>query len=128
MKKGFVLTIDTMLALVVATLFITMIVYFVTTPKLKTQEYLYSVGGDFLAVLEKDGSLVAAVNGHPAGVEYLIGAVPANLCLNITITNATDHRVYSGGGCPEAAKYVIAKRTLINGSDFYVVKARVWYR
>jgi hypothetical protein len=125
---GFVLTLDVTVALIVAAFLITMILYFVSAPKLDTQGYLYSVCDDFLAVAAKDGSLQAATSGDVGQADGFLHSMPDNLCLNLTISDAGGVSVYERSSCPIMGNFVICKRTLVNGTNDYVSKLRVWYR
>jgi hypothetical protein len=129
MKRGIVLTIDAMVALIVAAAFIAAIMYFVTEPGLKTDEYLYNVGGDFLAVADKGGGIVAAMDGDPSRLSEFMDAIPDNICLNLTVTNVSGSVLLRrDNGCQGPAKYVIAKRTVVNNTRNYVCGVKAWYR
>jgi len=128
-SKGFILTMDVMVALVVAAVLIVMIMYFVSAPKLDTQGYLYSVCDDFLTVAGKDGSLAAAANGDVGQVDGFLYSMPGNLCLNLTISNAGGYVVHSNSSvCPSPVRFVLCKRTIVNYTNGYVTKLGVWYR
>ena len=129
MKKGFVLTMDAMVALILAAIFFTMIMYFVTAPKIKTEEYLYMVGGDFLTVADKEGSILSAVAGNTAAVDDFIDMMPDNICINLTVTNSSGYLFYKNdNGCKQSTKHVLVGRTIVNSTDDYIANVRVWYR
>jgi hypothetical protein len=129
MKKGFFLTMDSMLALLVAAAFITSILYFVTAPALKTDEYLYAAGGDILAVADAEGSLEAALSGDAVPLEGLVSSLPPNLCVSLTVVNSSGGSVLAqDSGCGEPSRYVMSKRAVLNGTMPYTARARVWYR
>ncbi len=129
MKKGFILTMDAMVALMVGAVLVTGILYFVTRPSHDTGEQMYAAAADFLAVGDKEGSIVDALNGRPGDVSELMYSMPHNLCLNLTVVNASGQVFYSNSsGCNESYSYVMAKRIIVNGTDYYTARARVWSR
>jgi len=129
MKRGFVLTMDAMLALIVAAVFIATIIYYVNAPRLETEEYLYMTGGDFLAVADKDGSMLSAMEGRGSQLTDSIAEMPDNICINLTITDEAGARVTGAEtGCKAPGRYVVSKRTIVNNTRIYVASARVWYR
>ena len=89
MRKGFVLTMDAMLALIVAAVFIATIIYYINAPKLETEEYLYMAGGDFLAVADKDGAIVSAMEGQGSRLTDSIAELPGNLCRSFAMPCST---------------------------------------
>ncbi|MFH0861519.1 MAG: hypothetical protein V1875_00680 [Candidatus Altiarchaeota archaeon] len=129
MKKGFVLTIDAMLALIAATVFIAVIMYYLNAPRLETEEYLYLAGGDFLAVSDVDGSILTALEGDGSPLADSIAYLPDNICVNITVDDALGGRVFGAEtGCGAPDRYVVSRRTIVNNTRIYVASARVWYR
>jgi hypothetical protein len=125
---GFILTLDVMVALIVAAVLITMILYFVSEPKLNTGGYLYDVCDDFLAVAQKDGSMAEALDGAPGRLDGFMDSMPANLCLNLTISDVGGADVYGKSNCPQGGNFVICRRTVVNGTSDYASKMRVGYR
>ena len=129
MKKGFVLTLDAMVALILAAIFFSTIMYLTTAPKQKNDEYLFAAAQDILTVSDKDGSLTKAASGDILAVDEYIKTMPDNLCVSLTIANSTGETLFTdGNGCPEPTKYIIARRTVTNGTDRHIAKARVWYK
>ena len=128
--RGFVLTMDVIVALVIASFLFSTIMFFMSRPRPKSQEYLYSLALDFLTVADKDGSILEAVDGDPGRInEYLFDVQSSNLCLNLTVLDAAGAGVFSNStGCPPPIRQVIGKRTVVNNSRNYVARLRVWYR
>jgi hypothetical protein len=126
--KGFVMTMDAMVAMMLAGAFIVAILYFVTMPQQLSEEYLYSFGGDFLTVADKDGSMLAALSGNRTPINDFLKTMPRNVCFNLTLYDRTGGALFSNAtGCQEPARYVIIKRTIVNATDEYPARLRVWY-
>jgi hypothetical protein len=129
MKKGFVLTLDSMLALVTAAAFVTAIMYFVTAPTVDTGKQLYGVADDFLTVADRDGGLTEAVLGNSTRLSTFLKEMPVNLCVNVTVYNRSGGVLFSNStDCPTPHRFVIAKRTIVNNTSDYMAKARVWQK
>jgi hypothetical protein len=129
MRKGFVLTLDVMAAILIAVVFTTSMMYFVTQPKLKTDEYLYMVSQDFLTVADRDGSLLSAVCGDADSINEFLDDIPANMCLNLTVVDEGANVVFDNStGCGEPTRHVMGKRTIVNATQAYTARLRVWYR
>jgi len=127
--RGFVLTMDSMVALVMATVFIVAILHFASTPTIQADDYMFSFAGDVLAVADKDGSILHALSGDSTSIGELMDSASENMCLNLTVTDSLDKRVYTRStGCGEPARYVTAKRTIVNNTSDYTAELRVWLR
>jgi hypothetical protein len=125
--RGFVLTLDVIIALIIASFLVASIMYLVTQPKINVFDYLYKVALDFLTVAEKDGSLNAAVNGNSSRLNDFIASMPDTLCMNVTIYDNSSGIVYTNSSdCPAPVTYVMAWRSFMNGTDFYMASGGVW--
>jgi hypothetical protein len=126
--RGFILTMDTMVALMLAAGFIVAIMYLVTMPQKENESLLYSLGGDFLAVSDNDGTLLAALLGNTTPVNSLLKSMPNNICMNLSLLDTSGNVLFSNStGCREPTRYVLVKRTIVNATTDYTARLRIWY-
>jgi len=128
MRKGFVLTMDAMLALIVATLFLTMTLYLVSAREHENDQYLYILSQDLLTVADKMGYLSQAADSDSTNMSDWLDAMPENICVNATIVDEEENVVWEKATCEAPATYVLGRRAVTSGGKNYVSTARVWYK
>ena len=138
--KGFILTIDVILALVISSFLVVAMLFLLSQPKIPVDEYLYRIGLDVLAISEKDYSFNAAIDGNKSGLNEWFATMPNTICLNLTIYNNDSEIVYTNSSdCDTPVVYVLAWRSVVhaygtddtcatssNGVDYYIASAGVW--
>ena len=143
--KGFVLTMDATLAVVVAIVLSAIAVTLYNTSSLPSAEssQLFAVGNDMLTVLFKSVKLQAYVGQNPTAVNPQLGQylqlLPAQYCGNVTVTTYS----YSGGsftlrdnfnnitaGCPKTRDLFKSKRVFaeFGKQRFGLAEMEVWLR
>lgn len=128
-RRGFILTLDAMLALFIATMMVMVILEMSQEPDIRTEDYLYSFAVDFLTVAEKDESLRDVLRGNSTRLNSMLYGNPDNMCLNVTILDDDLNVVFSNQTqCGPAESAVHFKRSFPYGTDFYVAELEVWYR
>lgn len=117
MKKGFVVTIDAILALIIFLFFINLLI------KLPTEKSysLNRIGMDITSVLEKKRNF---------NVNEIL--TPDNVCVKIDVyENYFDESnlisTVTKFGCAEPMNEIYTWRTFYNGS-FYIIRATLWYK
>ena len=129
MKKGFVLTMDVLVALVVAAVLISSIMYFATKPRIEPSKRLYLVGSDILAVSDKQEILDLAIDGDSTEIESFFTDIQANLCLDLNVTNSTYETVYDlTNGCSKSNYFIIQKRSITKNESVYLARLKIWQR
>ena len=124
-----IFTLDSIMALVIATVVLTMSIYLLAQPKTQTTDYLYQLSLDLLTVSEEKHFLQDALRGDFAGMEKLKAALPPQVCFQLSVKNESNALVYSGeNGCVVGDVYAVGRRTFVYNEGFYVSEMRVWER
>ncbi len=122
MSKGFIFTIDSVLALLVATFLAVSAVSFSShfTDSLDKSAALGETGRDFLSALERNGTLErAAQAGSSDGLVQSLDALPLSYCASLQLfDNSTIAMQANRTGCACGAESVVLYRTFLalNGS------------
>ncbi|MEW6329670.1 MAG: hypothetical protein AB1468_06195 [Candidatus Micrarchaeota archaeon] len=131
MKNGFVLSLDAVLALLVALLMLGIIFsYLNIRASALSSNYLSQISMDALALMEKNGALNDAVAGNSSKANDALRALPPSVCVDLKITDSTGKlklllkRPRCGGYEKEL---ITARRSFIYGNDFYIAQAEAWY-
>ncbi|MBD3261209.1 MAG: hypothetical protein GF334_05920 [Candidatus Altiarchaeales archaeon] len=128
-RRGFVLTLDVILAVFVTLFFAAAILRMSGTQEFVGSDYIYAVAVDVLTYAEKDGVLWLSVNGDYAPAYNLLWRQPRNLCFNLSLYNDSYGLLYSNATCNmTAANVVVAKRSFLNDTQFFLAELGVWYR
>jgi len=116
-NKGFILTTDAVLAIIVAGLiaFSAMSLSTRFEDPLQNSRVLEEVGRDFLSTIEKDGTLADAVSsGSSEEITTALGELPPGACANLqVIENATVIMQVNRTGCQCSTELVILRRTFL---------------
>ncbi|QLJ52759.1 MAG: hypothetical protein Sv326_0584 [Candidatus Fermentimicrarchaeum limneticum] len=130
--KGFVLTIDGIIALIV---FISLFVI-ISSPTLRTTSSAWSdvqvrrLSMDSLTILEKNGALGRAVESNSSSeLIYFMGSEFTSLCMQITVSEGDSHVLSAvKSGCVEGRGAFITRRSFVSGDDFYTAELHAWSR
>ena len=124
-----IFTLDSIMAVVVATGMITAAVFLVSQPKASSDEYLYKVALDVLTIAEKRGDLGKAVKGDSWAIQDFKGITPKNICFQLDIYNETNGLVFHDDTqCGKSDKYMLGKRSFATDKKFYIAKLKMWYK
>ncbi len=136
MKRGFVITYDAVLALLIVMLSLGLVFSFTEQGRGKSVDEvkILQLSEDILLTMEKTGHLEKSMtNSTP--VRQLIERTSENYCFEITLTDAdTGVNKYSlkKYGCTSLAdEYYVKRRTMVveegGGHNFYIAKIVGWY-
>lgn len=129
--RGFVITLDSIIALVVAILLIILI----SSPVLRVSPTAWSdsqvrhTSMDLLAILEKSGILSRAEEQNStAELLYFMSTESTSLCMKIRLTDSDGYNLSSEKvGCDSEGKRVfLTERTFVDGGRFYTAELRTW--
>ncbi len=131
MKNGFVLSLDAVLALLVALLMLGIIFsYLNIRASALASNYLAQVSMDALALMEKNGALNEAVAGNSSKANDVLRALPPSVCMNLKITDSSG-KLKLMLKKPRCAGYekelVSARRSFVDGNNFYIAQGEAWY-
>ena len=124
-----IFTLDAIMALVIATIVLSMSIYMLAEPKKQTNEYLYQLSLDFLTVAGEKHMLQDIVGNDPSKLEELKSVMPPQMCFQLSLKNESGSLVYSDdNGCSQPVDYAIGRRTFTKDARFYVAEMKVWLR
>jgi len=127
--KGIVLTLDSILALVIAASMIVVMLNMTESPEYTSKDYLYSYMVDFLTVAEKDLTLRKVVEGNNTPANDFLHSQPDNLCFNLSIYDEQGNMVYTNStDCSDKGWNVMVKRSFLEKTSFYMAELKGWYR
>lgn len=131
MKNGFVLSLDAVLALLVALLMLGLIFsYLNIRASALGSNYLAQVSGDALALMEKNGALGDAVAGNSTKANDVLRALPPSVCMDVRITDASGRLklLLKKPRCEGYEKELAsARRSFVFGDNFYIAQGEAWY-
>lgn len=135
-KRGFALSLDAAIAVVIALLMITGTMFYLSqNSHLSLEDPGFLVAMDSLAMLEKNGGLEDyAIVGSTIKINSLLGALPYDSCIRLTI-----YQVGAGGSreklgslskesCGYPEDFSIARRVFISGGEIYLAELEGWRR
>ena len=135
-KRGFVLTLDAAIAVVIALLMITGSMFYISqNSHLNLEDPMFVTTMDSLAALEKNNGLRDYVSlGSAAKVDSLFRTLPFEDCMMLTFYQAD-----SGGalgklgsvsreGCGYPERYTISRRVFVSEGIIYIAELVGWGR
>jgi hypothetical protein len=136
MKKGFIFSLDAIIAVLIALFMITSIIFYISqNSHSKNRENLNNIALDSLVLLEKNGALSAtAISLDPSALDSYLGTLPDNICAKIDLFESQAggglHKTISHyrAGCPSSASYIISRRVFIASGSTYLAELEVWHR
>ena len=131
-KKGFVFTIDSVLALLTALALIGAVLFLMRQPALHFNEQsLEGFAKAALAVLEKDGTLKAAVETNSSSaIGAYLNSYPQHLCASVSIKNTNKNIVLPSINkinCSSSSNKLYTRRVFIANSSTYYAEMNSWY-
>jgi hypothetical protein len=132
-KKGLIFTLDAVFALVTALTLIMAAFYLISQDnQLFNEQALELIAQDSLTVLEKDGTLAAAVESSSnITINLYQENLPEQVCSLITIKNSAGQQVMNtlSSSCSTNAKeYSVARRSFVSDQDPYYAEMTIWYK
>ncbi len=119
MNKGFMMTTDAALALLIASATIVIVHYLLITTPLSNRDQLQAIASDAAALIE---------NSRLKDVQEIVDTAPRNTCLLATISRYDNLTLiskerYSSQGCPSEVRgeNVIARRTYIDDYNYLII-------
>jgi hypothetical protein len=131
--KGFVITIDSIIALILSI----SLILIISSPLFKLRSSAWSdmqvkhLSMDSLTILEKSGILARAVEQNSSSeLLYFMSTESTPLCMRIKVSGADGYTLYvEKAGCTdEKGKSFLSKRTFISGNKFYTAELHAWQR
>jgi|WetSurMetagenome_2_1015567.scaffolds.fasta_scaffold151638_2 hypothetical protein len=127
--KGIVVTLDAMVAMVIAIFVITATMQLLSKPPASQDDYLYKYSLDVLTVATKDGSLAAGFNGNWTKFQGLTDRIDSKICYNITVFDKHGSLAYNRTrACGNPQQVIVAKRVLTNRSRVFTSVMEAWYK
>ncbi len=129
--KGFVITLDSVIAIIVA---ISLIII-ISAPTLRVRPSAWSgveakrFSMDSLAILQKSGVLARAVQTNSTSeLLYFMSTESTSLCMRIRISGSNGYGLYAAkAGCTsEASGFSLSKRSFISGGKPYIAEMHSW--
>jgi hypothetical protein len=135
-KRGFALTMDAAIAVLIAMLMIFASLFYLQQNSYSgSEDSLYFSAIDSLAVMEKAGALSGyAVGGNPSQVDLLFENLPYNTCAELTVyleaSDGSEQKIgsYSRSGCGYPDRYAMARRVFTSAGNVYLAQIEVWRR
>ncbi len=130
---GFVITLDALIAVMVASLMIGSAVQLMTARTFTTDDYLLSYSYDFLTVAEKSDSIDLLLDGNFTKIADMLNRVQPSICLRLEVTTVKGERVYlkrtwDQRDCEgDPSSFISAVRVVPHGDDIYLANAQAWY-
>ena len=129
MRKGFIYTLDVLLALVVCALTVSAIMDFVSAPTLDTKKVMVVRAQDILAVCDMGGLIEKHIEGDPQPLDNFFNSVGDNVCMEMDVRNSSlDYIIVKSTGCGTPHDYVVVRRTVIVDDINHIARLRTWYR
>jgi hypothetical protein len=130
--KGFVITLDAVVAISFFLFAMIIIMSQVYQPRSPGQIYLKMLTLDTISVLEKTGRVDQALSGNTSALQDMIEATPKLACMDIYIYNSTGDLVAGAmkSDCEATTgidMQVVARPERFNEGDF-IIKAESWSR
>ena len=138
MKKGFVFSIDSLIALSVTLALLVISASYLALVKDSAlpSAFLKDFSMDAVTVLEKTGLLESAVDTNSStGIAFFLNRLPQNICIEVNIFNESDTEkaimtVLKNGCTANYEEKSSLKRSFLAGSEpsFYIAKVSAWYK
>lgn len=128
MKRGFLFTTDSFLALVLLTIMTTLIITSHYTEDIFYPIYLRSFSMEMQTSFEKSDLFAKSIYNF-SQMQNALNATPPNLCVNMQLANSSSALILNITkiNCPEQNKTVyISYRTIYAGDELYLAKSKVW--
>ena len=135
-KKGFALTIDASIAVLIALLLITGSLFYLSQNSYSGfEDSLYYNAIDSLAVLEKSGAITdLALNSDDSSTTSYFDNLPYSTCARLEMfrENGDGSRTkvvaIARDGCTIPDRYAIGRRVIVSRGNIYLAELEVWRR
>ena len=133
-KKGIILTLDSIFALLITAILLSVILFNLQSLSLDkwTDNRLMENSMSHLIVLEQTGLLKEVIETSFTEniITYFNTYSQLNICAKLLFYDASSNLIYTEikTGCFDSQKNAITKRSFIVGQDFYYVELQGWYR
>jgi hypothetical protein len=130
--KGFVITLDSAVALLFVLVALILISSQSISPKVPGNIYLKQLSLDVVKVLEKTGRIEGALLGNASAVNEVIEATPKLSCFEIQIINATGTtlQTFEKSECGQKTNLdiQIVTTSAYIGQRQYIIRSESWLR
>ena len=132
MKRGFVITLDALTALLFLLFAMMIISAYVFHPVAPRGVYLKQLSMDVAGILDKTDRLDALIEeNNSADVREIIQATPESVCMQLKISdrNGNDITAVNKFDCGSYGKELqVTTRIFVHDGDAYTAKIESWYR
>jgi len=133
--SGFAITLDAILAIMVAGLVVTASMQMLSSKEYKTDDYLLRYSYDFLAVAEKSGVLDEAIAGNISNAKAFVESVPESMCVELELYDSSWERLYHEQNyrgqnhlCKDPESFTMASRVILYDDKAYPTTLQLWYK
>lgn len=129
MRRGFLLTTDTIIAISTMLIVLAIISNQIFQPAAPRSAYLKQISLDVLKVLDYGGRIDAALAGNTSAAREVLEILPVHVCMQLSIESAGNSTVtIARPGCGGFGNELqTAYRTTTMGSARYIVRLESWY-
>ena len=131
-KKGLILTLDAIFAIIAAMAIITASLYY--TAQVSKVPYnkqaLNRISQDTLTILEKDDTFKNAIETDSnTSITLFLDALPDQICARIDLKSSAQSVVQSSSktNCVSSDESVFVRRSFVNGFSIYYAEIEAWY-
>jgi hypothetical protein len=131
--KGFVITLDSIVALLLMLILLLTITSTFSTVSTKSLSdvHLRQISFDTLTILEKSSMLNNAIKSNSSAEisSFLSRETPNNVCMLLKIFRGQEANfIIAKGGCKQKSEFQLARRSFVVGNDFYFAEISTWNR
>ena len=127
-NSGIILTLDAMVALVLAVVLATAILSLGQPVESGRDKALYLRACDILAVADKAGYIQEAMDGDPTDLDVFFEDVRSNTCLSLEVLDSEDETEFGRDtGCEEIGYHIQCQRSVIHEGENYIGRLRIWH-
>ena len=128
-KKGFVFTLDAILAILATVVILISIYSILSNVNTVNNDDLHKITLSSLAILEKNNYLSNGVNGNFSNINNFLNSLPSQICANISLYNVDNNIINSNkkNGCSSSDNLVVGRRVFVSDYNVYYAKMEAWY-
>lgn len=127
--RGFVLTLDVFLALMLLTLVMLMVLSQDYSSRQSSAISMRAFSMEMLASLEKSGALARSI-GDPPHLRQSLNGLQPNICARMTLMNSSGATLVDvqKQGCARSGDFYVLYRSFYTKGELYTAKSEVWLR
>ncbi len=128
-KKGFFLTLDVILALMLISIVMLIVLSMDLEGEMLRNANLRAFSMSMLTSFEKSSMLAQGLSNPPV-LRQALNSLPPNICAQISIMNSTNSTLVDvqKSQCTESGNTFIIYRTLYSNGELYLARSKTWYK